>query len=206
MASFIKSFRRFMRTQGRSYWRYDRLHPHFTRSLAIVALLSVISVTGAVTLATANSNATRQDLIRRSGAQTLTTVELTDLIVNEKLVAYWLGPISGSRYTIVATQAGIVTISYFSGGHGIDVANQRNLVIKTVTNIASKGALLAYNSEVNNAQDSTVTGNTFSYNVFLLDHMTVQIQGSGYHVHVFYPQTRSALTMQTDAEAMLKIG
>lgn len=130
--------------------------------MTIVALLSVVSVTGVVTLATASSNSDRQDLIRTSGAQALTAVELTDLVKRQGLTAYWLGPISGSKYTLVATDADRVTISYLSGGLGIGDADQRNLVMETVADGASKGALLADNSEVNNAHDSTVTGNTFS--------------------------------------------
>lgn len=117
-----------------------------------------------------------------------------------------LGPISGSKYTLVATDPNRVTITYLSGGLGINNVTQRNLVIVTVINGAKIGALLAYESEVNHAQDLIVTGNTFSYDSLLLDHMKVKIQGSGRHVLVEYPQIRSALSMQTDAEALGKIG
>lgn len=178
----------------------------FNVRITIVAILSVVSVTGVVTFASAGAKADRQDLIRTSGAQALNAEELTHLVKRQRLTAYWLGPISGSTYTIIATDANKVIITYLSGGRGIGNAEQRNLVMETVANDADKAALLASDSEVNNSHDSTVTGNTFSYNRFLLDHMTVQINGSGRHVHVYYPQTRSTLTMQTDAEALEKIG
>lgn len=174
--------------------------------MTIVALLSVVSVTVAVTLATAGSSADREDLIRSSGAQALTSVELTDLVKRKGLTAFWLGPISGSKYTLVATDTERVTITYLAGGLGIDNATQRNLVIVTVINGAKIGGLLAYESEVNHVQDLIVTGNTFSYDSLLLDHMKVKIHDSGRHVLVLYPQNRSALSMQTDAEALEKIG
>lgn len=151
------------------------------------------------------SNSARGLLVVSSGAETLSATQLIDFIKKEGIVAYWLGPISGSKYTVVTSDVGKVTISYLSGGLGIDDANQRNLVIETVENEGSKVALLAENSEINNGIDSTVTGNTFSYSKNVLDHMSVQIKGSGRHVFVVYPQTRSAISMQTDAEALMKI-
>lgn len=145
-------------------------------------------------------------LAQRSGAQTLSANELVNLVKEEKLVAYWLGPVSGSKYTLVATSNGLVTITYLSDGAGIDNPYQNNLVFETASNGNLKGVLVAPSTEIDNANVGTVTGDTFSYDKYITDHMTVQIKEKQRQVFVFYPQLHSVLSMQTDAEALQKIG
>lgn len=205
MARSIRNIPSFLVARSRSYWRYGRSHSLFKWYLGAIALFSVVSITGVMALTTAESKAARKVLIQTSGAEALTAIALTDLVIKEKLIAYWLGPISGSKYTLVANRAGRVTISYLSGGLGIDEPHQRNLLIQTIGFGRRSGVLPSEESEIDNATDSTVTGNTFSYDNSLRDHMTVQIKAGEHHVLVVYPQTRSPLTMQTDAEALERI-
>ncbi len=103
-------------------------------------------------------------------------------------------------------RAGRVTISYLSGGLGIDNPSQPNLVLETTGYGRDSGVLVFADTEIDNATDSTVTGNTFSYNRLVMNHMTVQVKDGEHHVLVIYPQSRTPLTMQTDAEALEKIG
>lgn len=173
--------------------------------ISFIVLFSAAAVGGAFLLSTANSDKSRT-LAQKSGAVTLTASELVSVVKKENLVAYWLGPISGSRYTLVATGNGVVTITYLSGGSGIENPFQNNLVFETVSNDNLKAALVAPNTEVDNAKVKTVTGNTFSYDRYLTDHMTVQIKGKALQVLVFYPRLHSVLSMQTDAEALLRVG
>lgn len=205
MARRIRSILSFLFSQGKDFWLYGRSHPLFKWYLGAIALFSVVSITGVMALTTAESRAARNVLIQTSGAETLTATELTDLVIKEKLIAYWLGPISGSKYTLVANRTGRVTISYLSGGLGIDNPHQRNLLIETTGLGRRSGVLSSEESEIDNATDSTVTGNTFSYDNSLRDHMSVQIKVSEHHVLVVYPQPRTPLTMQTDAEALERI-
>jgi len=186
--------------------RYGRSRPHFKWYLGTVALVSVVSVTGAMALTTAGMNSSRNSLFETSGAQTLTAKELTDVVVREKILAYWLGPISGSKYTLITDNSGKATVSYLSGGLGIDNPSQRNLVIETTGDGGNPGVLLSRDSEISNATDLTVTGNTFSYDRSFIDHMTVQIKADGRQVFVAYPQTRTPLSMLIDSEALSKIG
>lgn len=173
--------------------------------VALVASLSIASAIGALVI----SNNINHENLRRvqiSGGVTLSATELVDLVKLGKLVAYWLGPISGSKYTLVATGNGVVTITYLSGGSGIDNPFQNNLAFETVSNDNLKAALVAPSTEVDNAKVKTVTGNTFSYDKYITDHMRVQIKGKPLQVLVFYPRLHSVLSMQTDAEALQRVG
>lgn len=205
MARSIRNIPSFLVAQSRSYWRYGLSPPLFKWYLSAIALLSVVSVTGVMALTTADTKAARNVLIQTSGAEALTETELTGLVVKEKLIAYWLGPISGSKYTLVANRAGRVTISYLSSDLGIDMPAQRNLVLETTGYGRGGGVLVFADTEIDNATDSTVTGNTFSYNRLVMNHMTVQIKDGEHHVLVIYPQARTPLSMQTDAEALERI-
>lgn len=202
MASDVKKF---FLAKGKFLFRYDRSHPHFKWFLGIDAIVSILLVTGLFMFMTNGSNSARGLLIESSGATALTSDQLTKFVKSEKIVAYWLGPISGSMYTIVTTTSGKITISYLSGGLGIERANQRNLVIETIIGI-HKGALVAPTEQVDTATDITVTGNTFSYNKLKLDQMNVRVNVTKKDVLVYYPTLRSPLTMQTDAEALELIG
>lgn len=206
MATNLRSAHIFLRTHSKTLVHYGRSRPHFAWHLSIVAIVSVVLVSGVMALSTAAANNTRNLLMETSGAQSLSAEQLTDLVAKEKLLAYWLGPISGSTYTLVANTSGKVTVSYLSGGRGIDDPSKRNLVIDTSGVGVLPGAILSGDSEFTDATDSTVTGNTFSYDRSLADHMTVQVKADGCRVFIGYPQIRSSLTMQTDAEALVKIG
>ena len=173
--------------------------------IAFILLFSAAAVGGAFLLSNVNSDKGKV-LAQKSGALTLTAAELVSVVKKEKLVAYWLGPISGSKYTLVATDNGVVTITYLSGGKGLENPFQNNLVFETVSNGHLKAALVAPNTEVDNAKVKTVTGNTFSYDRYLTDHMKVQIKGKQLQVFVFYPDLHSVLSMQTDAEALQLVG
>ena len=193
--------RRFLGAKGKFLFRYDRFHPHFKWFLGIDALVSILLVTGLFMFMTNGSNSARGLLIQSSGAAVLTSDQLTKFVKEEKIVAYWLGPISGSKYTIVTTTSGKTTISYLSGGQGIERADQRNLIIETITG-THKSALILPTERVDTATDFTVTGNTFSYNKLKLDQMSVRVNAVKKDVLVYYPTLRSPLTMQTDAEAL----
>lgn len=173
--------------------------------IALVGLLSAAAVAGAFFMSQGGIQKNKI-VAQRSGALTLSANELVALVKSEKLVAYWLGPISGSKYTLVATDNGIVTITYLSGGSGIENPFQNNLVFETVADENLKAALVAPGTEIDNSNVKTVTGNTFSYDRYLTDHMTVKIKGKHLQVFVFYPRMHSVSSMQTDAEALLQVG
>ena len=205
MVPMISIIQKFLFKQGRIFVRYNKSHPRFKWYLGIDALVSVLAVTGALVFVTSSSNPTRGVLIQSSGAQALSSNQLISLVKDQKFVAYWLGPISGSKYTLVASNGGGVTISYLDAGLGISNPNQHNLVIQTVSGRNDLNALISPIGQIDTARDSTVTGNTFSYNKYKLDHMNVLVRDAKRAVLVFYPSTRSAFTMQIDAEALQRI-
>lgn len=188
-----------MRTDSETRSRSRRWFIAFVVALSLIAVVDVFFLSGA-------STHRNRILAQRSGAVALSADELVDVVRSEKLVAYWLGPISGSKYTLVASGNGVVTVTYLSGGTGIDNPFQNNLVFETVGNNNLKSALVAPSSEVDNARVKTVTGNTFSYDRYLTDHMKVQIKGNPLQVIVFYPHLRSVSSIQTDVDALQRVG
>jgi hypothetical protein len=53
---------------------------------------------------------------RMGGNVALTEAQLTDVVKRKKLIAYWVGPISGYRYSIEARRSGQVFIRYLPVG------------------------------------------------------------------------------------------
>ncbi len=145
------------------------------------------------------------DALRSSGAVALTAKELVQEIKDEKVVAYWLGPISGSTYTLVTTTKGQAIISYLPSGHGIDNAKQHNLIVETRVGHISKGALISTDFEYTNRDDMTSAGNTFSFDTSVMNFMSVGVGKNAHQVMVYYPSIRSYQSMENVAESLVRI-
>jgi hypothetical protein len=188
--------------EEKTFVKYDRVHPHFKWYLGLDALGSVLLVSFVLVPVTYGAGSVQHNLAMRSGAVAMSADQLTKLIKQENLTAYWLGPISGSKYSLVTTHTGKIIITYLSNGDGIANLHQSNMVIATVNDKANTSALITDNQELNNANDLVVTGNIFSYNKDNLDHMTVQFRAEKTRVMIFYPGPRSLLSLETDAEGL----
>lgn len=66
-----------------------------------------------------------------AGAIALSEGELVNLVKRENLIAYWAGPKSVDKYTLIATSPGEVTVSYVLKNAEINATTQSELVIQT---------------------------------------------------------------------------
>ena len=184
--------------------RYHRRNPDARRNLIIDAL-----VTGALTVAilvgVSASQETHRDLLKSSGAVALSADEIISQIKDQNLVAYWLGPISGSKYSLVTTQKGQVVIIYLSNGEGIDKSRIRKLEVVTRIDGEVSHALVNAENIFTNANEKTNSGNIFSYDTSIMNYMHIDIRNQKQLVLVYYPTPRSARTMEVDAESLIRI-
>lgn len=93
---------------------YERSHPHFLRYLALDAILSVGLVFGGF-LVFAPDSLGKTKLVH-AGAVVLTSKELVEHIKHERIVAYWLGPVSGYENTLNHEIPGVVDFFYLPTG------------------------------------------------------------------------------------------
>lgn len=96
--------------------RYERAHPHFIRYLALDAVVTVAVVFGVFQFVQGNASTIEsQEPLEMSAGSSSALIAQTN---HEKLDAYWLGPISGYKYTLNDQQSGIVDIFYWPASSG----------------------------------------------------------------------------------------
>ncbi len=185
--------------------RYSREHPHFVRnyvfSIALALLLGVLLFY----FVGGSESAEEEQLNRVSGAVTLSEAQLVNAVKSAGAVAYWLGPISGSKYTLVISKKGEAIVTYLPNGEGIDNQKEHRLIVKTNTKIDSVGPLTSSQTEVSNVNESTPSGAYYSYDPYLPDHVVISLPNKGGHVRIYYPTRRSPNYIALDAESLILI-
>lgn len=185
--------------------RYSRSHPHFLRNLLLDVAISLLLGVGIFQY----YESARQESVgvqnNRIGAVTLSASQLVAEIRNARAVAYWLGPISGSRYGLVISKSGSAVITYYSGGLGLDNVIESRLIIKSSTRPSTLRPLKDTSNQFNNTQDSTNAGLIYAYDKSFRDHVEITLPNRGGNVLIYYPSIRSPANIQLDVESLYQI-
>lgn len=185
--------------------RFSREHPHFFRNYAVSIAFSLLTGVLLFYFVGGSELAEEESLSRVSGAVTLSEEQLVQEIKKTGVVAYWLGPISGSKYTLVIAKKGEAIITYLPNGKGIDKPGERRLIVKTDTNVHSVGPLVSAETEVSNVKESTSGGSYYSFDRYLPDHVVISLPAKGGQVRIYYPTRRDPGSIQLDAESLVLI-
>lgn len=184
--------------------RYHRRNPDAKRNLIIDVVVTSILIV-AMLFGFKVLQESHQTLLKSSGAKAISADELVSQIKDQNLVAYWLGPISGSKYSLVTTEKGQVVITYLSNGEGISESQIRKLVVVTRVDSEIDRALVNSENIFTNSNEKTNVGNVFSYDTSIMNYMRVDIKNQKQKVLVYYPTPRKATNMQLDAESLIRI-
>jgi len=204
MVTLFGVFYRYMKRNLVALIRFNRTRHYFKWVLFFDAILATSLVLGGLA-ASQTFGKSHSDFLKFYGAVSMSAEELIGVVKSEDIEAYWLGPISGSRYTIVRSVDGTVVITYLSDGKGILDHHQKNLIFQTEADTSNKQALVSNENQRTNEFDVSVTGNTFSYDRLDPDHMVVKIKGNKHRVWVYYPTMHDAERMEIDADALQKV-
>ena len=142
------SFLEYIRKEGSRFARYARAHPHFRRNILLDALVSTSIVLVGFGIVNHASGVTRTGSMLQSGGVEMSSEELIQHVKSAGIVAYWLGPIKGYKYTIICTERKEIIVSYLPQGVSVNDADRFNLTVesyarnlvherKTLSNIAS---------------------------------------------------------------------
>lgn len=135
-----------MRKKNAGYSRYHREHPHLIRNMvidAVVSVLTVMSIFAFVNHASANA---RLEMLRKSGAITMSAEELVEHVKQEKLTVYWLGPIQGDVYTIICTDPGEILVTYIPIGARLHDSFATAITVETYSDVTKTGSIFESNS------------------------------------------------------------
>lgn len=133
------------------------------------------------------------DSAKNQGKVALTEQELRDVIAAKKLTVYWAGPLTGAKYTLIATTPGIVYVRYLPGGVGL---NDTKTLFRAIGTYAQKNAFSV--SESAGRADGNVgfisaDGNAVFYAKGRPTNVYIGIKGKDIQVEVFDPVVDQAL-------------
>jgi hypothetical protein len=185
--------------------RYSREHPHFIRNYLLSIALSLVLGVLLFYFIGGSRIGEEDRLSQVSGAVTLSESQLVHVVKKSGVIAYWLGPISGSKYTLVVSKKGEAIITYLPNGQGIEKPGERRLIVATDTNSHSVGPLVSSETEVTNMKDSTPGGAFYSYDRYSPDYVIISLSSKRGHVRIYYPSTRTPSNIQLDAESLILI-
>lgn len=188
--------------------RYSRSRPRFGLNLAMDAILSIAIVLAAFHFFTAASGRESADSLKISGAIAMSGGELVSFLHHEKLSAYWVGPKDGSKYTLIATTPGEVTITYFPKNADISQLGSGSLVVQTHHHI-SASATEAYAQDVSGPGSFLLNqgseGNAIHYNPATPTRVTLTFKDKYEAVTIFDSTPQASLTLAMKPGVIAKI-
>ena len=156
----------------------------------IVLVILVLAVGAYLFIAHARNGAVTGKI---QGKVALSEQELRDVIAAKKLTVYWAGPLTGAKYTLIATTPGIFYIRYLPGGVGL---NDTKTLFRAIGTYAQKNAFsVSENAGRANGNVGFISadGNAVFYAKGRPTNVYIGIRGQDIQVEVFDPVVDQAL-------------
>lgn len=195
----------FTRKEGTIAYRYNRAHPHFKWYLGLDAVLTSLLVFGGVAFAYQPMSSFRMTQLEHSGAVAMSSTEFIRHINGKGDIAYWLGPISGHKYTHADNSLSVITMTYWPQGSNIDIAKQSDLTVATYDNLAAYTTSIHPIENPNTARLVASIGTTVKFNGATMDYEIVTFKGKPEIVVVYYPTWQLSATLMKNAEALKRV-
>ena len=133
------------------------------------------------------------DSSKIQGKVALSEQELRDVILAKKLTVYWAGPLTGAKYTLIATTPGIVYVRYLPGGVGL---NDTKTLFRAIGTYTQKNAF-AVSQNAGKADGNvgfiSADGDAVFYAKGRPTNVYIGIKGKDIQVEVFDPVVDQAL-------------
>lgn len=197
-----------MKKEARRLLRSSRSHRRLRFHLAVDAVLSMTLVFTIFQIATASSRHNVSEALKSSGAVAFSAKELRDFVKEEKLVAYWAGPNSADKYTLISTTAGEVTISYFPKNADIRKVDTSILVVQTHNHFTANEAQ-AFSRDVAGPGSFQMSqgesGNSIEYNPATPYKVLVTIKNQNSTVTIYNSIPQASLTLAMKPGVIQKV-
>lgn len=186
--------------------RYSDRHPHFIRNIAIdavVSTLAIISLGSIINHASANS---RVEMLRKSGAITMTAEELVEHVKQEKLTVYWLGPIQGDDYTIICTDPGEIYVNYIPSGARLHDSFASSVMVETYAKGKDEISALGDGPHSESREREFMNPEKSEIKTPAPIFQEIAIPGTGDRVEIHYPTWSASVDPRMQADRLKRIG
>ena len=199
-SSSHRSIIEYVKKEQAVFERYNRAHPNFKRNMLIDAVISSVLVLVGFTAINQFALAAPREMLLRSGAVSMTSDELIKHVRDEKVAAYWLGPLPGYKYTIICTDRQEIIVSYVPQGVSLNSPDRFNLTVETYeSSLANEKSGM---SGLSTDRDDFVASNG---TVVTVDSskpqmVTLAMPGTDKMAEVHYPNAKRIDAVYLDAE------
>ena len=191
--------------------RFRNLVNSFSNSFLFRTKKSVAVVTAVVTLLVSlsfsslwapNPMDTTTMAARISGGVALTESQLHDVVRQIKQRVYWVGPMSGARYTINAQNFNSIYVRYLPDGKGISDQTPRYRVIATYKEANAYNSTLSAGNQSNGLSFTKPDGRVVYYNKQVPTNVYVAFKSDPYQMELFDPDAKKSLELANSATAL----
>lgn len=177
----------------------------FLGFLLLNVLIWPVIVYVGLQISAAHSPAVTKSLMKSSGVQAMSADQLVATVKGQGRPVFWLGRLSGDKYSQNTTVSGVDLISYLPDNANPMYLNQLDLVIKTYKD------LNVYNTQLHQlfAGSGTVVENagrvTVTFRPTSPDHSVVTFKDRPEVVAIDYPGFQNISTLVNDAQNLAPI-
>jgi len=139
---------------------------------------------------------------RISGGVALTESQLHDVVRQIKQRVYWVGPMSGARYTINAQNFNSIYVRYLPDGKGISDQTPRYRVIATYKETNAYNSTLSAGNQANGLSFTKPDGRVVYYNKQVPTNVYVAFKSDPYQMELFDPDAKKSLELANSASAL----
>jgi hypothetical protein len=139
------------------------------------------------------------------GQVALSESQLRDQIISKKLTAYWVGPVSNAKYSLIANSNGQVFVRYLLDGKGLEDTNAKYLVVATYPQSDAFSITKAAGNQPNAISFTNVDGAQVFYSKSFASNVYVAYPDVPYTIEIFDPTDGGALSLATTAGVIQKI-
>jgi hypothetical protein len=206
MISIIRWFIGLFNKEFQFLSRSKKSHSHFILYLSFDALLSATIILVGFQVVASHTSIGLRAIMGHSGAVAMSSTEFIRHIKGNGDIAYWLGSISGHKYTHIDNSVSVITMTYWPQEANIDIAKQSDLTVATYNNLD------AYTTSIHPIEDSntailvTSTGTTVKFNEGSMNYEIVTFKGKPEIVVVYYQTSQLATILMKNAANLKLVG
>lgn len=202
MLAMIRYVFVFIRKEETIAYRYNRAHRYFKWYLGLDMVLTSLLVFGGFAFASQPASSSQTTQLQHFGAVAMSSTELTNHIQAGNTMAYWLGPISGYKYTHIDNSLSVITVTYWAKDADINFATESKLTITTYDNIGAYTTSVHPLEDPNTAKIVSASGTTVRFDEAAMNYEIVTFKGKPEIIVVNYSTWQLAMTLMKNAEAL----
>jgi hypothetical protein len=134
---------------------------------------------------------------KTSGGVCLSEKELRKLVTEQKVNAYWAGPVSNATYSLNTTSVGQVFVRYVLKGQNCDSETKEFRVIATYAVAGAYDSTKAAGSQSNGVSLANADGSIVYFNKDVPTNVYVAYPGIDYQIEIYDPNPKDAVTIAT---------